>query len=93
MLERKSAEGSPKMSVASAQPSPEHVGEERPEIETELPATPSAGVGRAMSVPLVEIKEETGEQACTSSTPVIFQPRWANIHEDSLLNNPLLRAE
>lgn len=46
-----------------------------------------------MSVHLVKIEEKTGDQAGTSSISVIFQSRWANIYEDSFLNNPVLRAE
>lgn len=69
--------------------------EEKPEEETELPATPSAGVGRATPVPQVEVEdpEETPNRAGPSSMPATYQPAWDNIFEDILLNSPLLREE
>lgn len=79
----------------SAQQSPNQVEEEKPEEETELSATPSAGVRGTISVPVVEIEEaeETADPAGMSAEPAMYRPQWANILEDSLLNDPLLRAE
>lgn len=69
--------------------------EERPDEETELPATPSAGAVGTMSVPLVDIEEvdESPSRTGTSSGQTMYQPQWANIHEDSMLNSPLLRVD
>lgn len=65
--------------------SPRQVEEERPEKETELPATPSAGVGRGTPVPVVNIEEieEPPNQAGPSSAPIVYQPLWEDIFEDS----------
>lgn len=71
------------------------VEEERPVVETELSATPSAGLAEATTSPPVKIEdqEESLDRAGPSCSQMTYQAEWENIFEQTMLNNPILRAE